>query len=161
MCPKKGNNGCHLQNGGHDPVIVVMAFAGKHKWYKVQDGKWLHYVFIYNLHSNQVCRFICLVHVCCCNMYTTKCFLQFEFVSCLVIQLCRLCFSREWSTCSLCVMCTETLQPEISLWPVSRWWKSQILGWPRLFLLIRNTTESQILERAPYSGTSCLKKHTL
>lgn len=62
-------------------------------------------------------------------------------------------FSRGWSTWSPCVMCTETLQPEISLWLVSRWWKSLILGWPRLFLLTRNTTESHSLERAPFSGS--------
>lgn len=62
------------------------------------------------------------------------------------------CFSRGWSTCSPCALCTETWRPETSWWPASHWWKLEILGLPRSFRATRNTTGSHSPERVPSSG---------
>lgn len=71
------------------------------------------------------------------------------------------CAHREWSTCQVSGISTETWQHEISLWRVSWGWRLEISALPKFCLRTKSTTWSKSQERVPYSGQTSVKTYSI
>lgn len=104
---------------------------------RIDHKKLVHY-------TSQICKVLTADYFC-------DVFLELQH------KLFFLCVHREWSTCRVSGISTETWQLEIFLWRVNWEWKLEILALLKFCLRTKSTTWSKSQEKVPYSGQTSEK----